>query len=311
MRVLCVGLLVCDIVIKPVTKQTLEQDTSTADVIDITIGGDACNVARGLKQLGLDVSLMSIVGDDYWGKFILEQLSSSGLETKFIKCHTPPTSISAVLVSDSGNRSFVSLKGSCHQLQPDDISDEILKEHEILYVGSAGDLPGFEYEPLRKLLARAKVLGLKTIMDLTGEITSSFLDCIKNSFEYLDAFVPSIREVKGLFSKETAEDCLRCMSSFGVKNSCIKLGDKGSEVLEDGRPIIIKPFPAICIDSTGAGDAFVAGYIAGMASGFSNRECCLIGNYTGGCAVTQIGADAHLGNLNEILRNLELMEEIK
>ena len=196
MRVLCVGLLVCDIVIKPVTKQTLEQDTSTADVIDITIGGDACNVARGLKQLGLDVSLMSIVGDDYWGKFILEQLSSSGLETKFIKCHTPPTSISAVLVSVSGNRSFVSLKGSCHQLQPDDISDEILKEHEILYVGSAGDLPGFEYEPLRKLLARAKVLGLKTIMDLTGEITSSFLDCIKNSFEYLDAFVPSIREVK-------------------------------------------------------------------------------------------------------------------
>lgn len=180
MRVLCVGLTVCDLLVKPVDPAVLKTDTCTADALDIRIGGDACNVAAALREMGVSVSLMSAVGDDFFGRYILECLREKKLGTDLVCIREEETARSAVLISSSGERCFISRKGACHKLRPADVTDKILAEFDILYIGSVGDLPEFEGKGLADLLARAGRLRLKTVLDVTGEVDGGSMKSSQN-----------------------------------------------------------------------------------------------------------------------------------
>lgn len=305
MKVLCVGLMVCDLLVKPVDPKILKMDTCRAEAVDLKIGGDACNVAVNLQQLGISVKLMSAVGDDFFGRYIMESLTRQKLNTDLIHIYEhDETSRSAVLISENGDRCFISRKGACHRLQASGVTNEILKEFDILYIGSIGDLPGFESSGFADLLRRAKRLGLITVADVTGEADRSAMEKLKEAFPYLDVFLPSIREARNMTGATEAEACLKAFEREGIQRACIKMGEKGSGILENGALHIIPAYPADCVDTTGAGDAFAAGFIAGITLGCGDRKCCDIGNYVGSRVVEQIGAYAELENMETIIKQL-------
>ncbi len=304
MKVLCVGLMVCDIVVKPVDTDTFEKDTYTAENIEILVGGDAANVAYNINSLGLEVTLLSAVGSDFFADYILKHLKDNDLSTDYVLRKEGITSKSAVLISDKGERAFISQKGACHNVTCEEVTEEILKSHDILYIGSAGDLPHFEGENLTALLQRARSLGLKTVLDVTGEVDQEWLKENKSALQYLDVFLPSIREAKRISGCKTEKDCLDFFASCGVKTTCIKLGKLGSCVLVNNEVMVIPPYDAKRVDTTGAGDSFVAGFIAGIISGLNETNCCKLGNYTGSITVSDIGAQVKLRPLSEILNKL-------
>ena len=310
MRVLCVGLVVCDLIIKPVKDHFLEFDTACIDTLDINVGGDAYNVAIGLRQLGVEADLFSNVGKDFWANLILDSVKSAGMKASLINEIDISTSRSAVMITEKGDRSFLSFKGACHKLSPSDVTDNLLAEYDVLFIGSIGDLPYFETNQLTDLLMRAKKLGLKTVLDLTGEINGEYMAIFDAAFPYLDVFLPSIREARGLSGREKLEDCFGVFHSKGIKTVCIKLGKDGSAVLNDSVIRHIDSFNVPCVDTTGAGDAFSAGFISGMIRGLNPFDCGLIGNYTGSRAVMQIGANAHLENLDSIVDYLNFKEVV-
>lgn len=304
MRVLCAGLMVCDLLIKPVDSSTLEMDTCTADALDIRIGGDACNVAVNLQEMGVSVSLMSAVGEDFFGRYIVDCLKEKNLSTDLIFTRKEETARSAVLISNAGERCFVSRKGACHKLHPSDVTDKILKGFDILYIGSVGDLPEFEGKRLADLLMRARRLGLKTVLDVSGEVDGAVMNNLKEAFAHLDVFLPSIREARNMAGAAGAEECLKILESEQVRTVCIKMGEEGSGLLKNGKLHVIPPYRADCIDTTGAGDAFVSGFIAGITLGYDPEKCCALGNYVGSKTVEQIGAQVKLEKLETIVENL-------
>lgn len=306
MRVLCVGLTVCDLLVKPVDSTVLELDTCTADALDISIGGDACNVAANLREMGVSVSLMSAVGEDFFGRYIVDCLREKNLGTDLICTGKEETARSAVLISNAGERRFISRKGACHKLRPSDVTDDILREFDILYIGSVGDLPEFEGNGLTGLLARAKRLRLKTILDVTGEVNELTMKNMKEAFTHLDVFLPSIREARNMTGAADAEECLKILESEQVQTVCIKMGEEGSVLLREGKLHRIPPCHANCADTTGAGDAFVSGFIAGITLGYDPEKCCVLGNYAGGKAVEQLGAQVKLEKLETIVQNLTI-----
>lgn len=304
MKVLCVGLMVCDVLVKPVSAEVLKMDTCTAESVDLKVGGDACNVAVNLQGLGADATLLSAVGDDFYGKFILDYLVQKGLDTDQILTRGRETSRTAVLISENGDRCFLSKKGACHQLSPEDVTDAILENFDVLYIGSIGDLPQFDRGNLAGLLARAKRLGLITALDVTGEVDEETLSRMEQAFPYLDLCLPSIREAQNMTGCREPEDCLRALADKKINTVCMKMGAKGSAFLKEGTLSLIPAFPACCVDTTGAGDAFVSGFLAAMTCGGTKELCCRVGNYTGGRAVEHLGAHVELGNIQDIIEKV-------
>lgn len=106
-KILCVGLMVCDLLIKPVTRETLSADSAKAEAIRMLVGGDAFNVASNLSALGTETTLYSAVGEDAFGAFALDYAEKLGVSTQWIKTTDGPTSVTAVLIHPDGERSFV------------------------------------------------------------------------------------------------------------------------------------------------------------------------------------------------------------
>ena len=140
-KILCVGLMVCDLMVKPVTEQVLREDTSQAEMIRMQVGGDAFNVASNLAALGVETALYSAVGRDAFGDFAFGLCREVGCSCAVDSKTDRPTSVTAVLIHPDGERNFVVQKGASQQLREEEISDELLKAYDMIYIGSACGLP--------------------------------------------------------------------------------------------------------------------------------------------------------------------------
>ena len=129
--------MVCDLLIKPVTRETLSADSAKAEAIRMLVGGDAFNVASNLSALGTETTLYSAVGEDAFGAFALDYAEKLGVSTQWIKTTDGPTSVTAVLIHPDGERSFVVQRGASHELKERQISDDLLRKYDLLYIGSA------------------------------------------------------------------------------------------------------------------------------------------------------------------------------
>ncbi len=305
MRILCVGLTVWDISIKPVNERSLEQDTSTAEFIKLNGGGDAYNVAVNLAALGINAALLSKVGEDELGAFLIQSAQESGVDVSLLKRIPLPTSASAVLIRESGERSFISYKGACHALSEKDIPNDVLSCYGLLYVGSAFDLPSLDGDGMARLFARAKKLGLVTALDTTAEPCRSDMATFANVLKNVDLFMPSEREAVALTGECATDKAADIFHTCGPKTVVIKLGARGCLLSKDGGKTILPPYNAKIVDSTGAGDAFVAGFLAALSRGMPLSDCARIGNAAGAVCVSRVGASGTIKSFKELLERIK------
>lgn len=301
MKVLCVGLMVCDIITKPVEKRMLEEDHSKVNCIELRNGGDAFNVACNLVSLGIENCLHSAVGKDAIGTVVLEAAQKAGVSTEQIMIDGETTSASLVMIQKNGERHFLSQNGASQFLTGKKVPDELLQEYDILYIGSAGDLPGMDGENMRRLLERAKKHHMITVMDVTGNPGKEDLQKMKDALPLLDFFMPSDYEAKSLTDMENAEDAAKGLIDLGVKTVVIKRGSNGSMLLSVDRPQGIEYFPAYktnAVDSTGAGDAFVSGFLAAYCRNYPLEKCIEMASLTGADCVKTLGASGNLKNIS-------------
>jgi sugar/nucleoside kinase (ribokinase family) len=109
--VVCVGMTVLDILVRPVDRDIQNRDITKVDEIGYAAGGDAINEATTLARLDIPVQLMSSVGNDMWGDYIIQTGKESGIDmTHVIRCPDLPTTVSIVLIRGDGERNFVCSK---------------------------------------------------------------------------------------------------------------------------------------------------------------------------------------------------------
>ena len=305
MKVLCAGLTVCDLIFRPMSMEVLQRDTSTAQNIKLAGGGDAYNVAMNLAALGEKVELLTKIGVDDLGEYLFQKLKKAGIGVKWCKRVEIPTSASGVFIKEDGERSFLSYKGACHNLNRSDFDPTVLSEFTHLYLGSAFDLPELEGLAMAEVFEMAQRAGVKTILDTTGEPKEEDMKWFSSVLRHTDYFLPSFREAKLLTECEAPEACAKRFLECGAGCVVIKLGEEGSLLLDREGETRIPAFPAKAIDTTGAGDAFVAGFIKGLTEERSNAECAMYGNVLGSLAVEKLGASGHEYKKEEIERRLQ------
>ena len=305
MKVLSVGLFVCDVLVRPVPRDIFDRDTSTVEQISLMGGGDAYNVALNLAALETPVSLVSCVGNDDYGAMLLRPAKEAGVNIDGVSVRQLPTSTSVVLIRPDGERSFLSMKGACHTLSESDISDDALKEHDLLYVGSAFDLPALDGCGLDVLMGRARRMGLTTVLDVTADLNAGHMQMLLPVLPNVTLFIPSYDQICGLTGEKDPELAAKTIHLSGCGNVIIKLGSKGCVLVSGNETHFAPAYPSEAIDTTGAGDAFVAGFIAALARGKVMSESIRYGNAAGSVCVSHVGASGALKGFSQLAEIVE------
>ncbi|HVP19538.1 MAG TPA: carbohydrate kinase family protein [Spirochaetia bacterium] len=307
MDVLCVGQLAADILVRPVDVVDFGVDTRRVQGIDIKNGGDCLNVALGLRKLGSQVGFAGLVGDDQLGDFLAQVIADAGVDGRGLKrTKNARTCSCLVLINSKGGRAFFYYGGANDFFSLDDIDPSLLAEPAIVHVGGAFLLPRFDGEGAAGMFKEARRRGKSTSMDVTWDTTGRWMSVIEPCLPHLDYFMPSIAEAEKIAGTSDPVEIAARMQARGVGTVVIKLGEKGCYVKSGPeKGFSSRAFPTDVVDTTGAGDSFVAGFLTGVLKKWDMRECAAFACAVAAMNIRAVGATAGIPTLEEARRFME------
>lgn len=291
--VIIIGAAIVDLPLRPVSKEVFDVVSYPVDGIFMTIGGDALNEATIITRLGHKVTLMSCIGVDLAGSFILEHCKKNNIDTSFIKQDlNKDTSINIGLVAENGERTFITNRqGSLWKFCLDDLNLENLKGAKILSFASIFNNPLFNNEALVKVFKKAKEGGMIICADMVYPRLNEKLEDIKEALSYVDYFFPNFEEASLMTGETDEEKVADILYNCGVKNVIMKIGKRGCFIRNaEGSQVIGACKGIIPIDTIGAGDNFASGFISALLEGKSIKECAIYANCSAAVSVQYVGA---------------------
>jgi sugar/nucleoside kinase (ribokinase family) len=300
-EILCVGQLVADILVRPVERVDFGIDTQRVELLELRNGGDSLNAAIGLSRLGCRVGFAGRIGADHWGDFLSSVIRDEGIDARGLRRTTEAATCSVVvLINSAGERVFFYHGGANDQFCLEDLDPALLAAASIVHVGGTYLLPRFDGAGAAQLFAAARKQGKRTSMDVTWDTTGRWLATIEPCLPHLSYFLPSVREAREITGRDRPEDMAEFLQDRGVETAVIKLGAQGCYV----KPPAGKGFfsPAIStqvVDTTGAGDSFVAGFLAGVLRGRDLAASARLACAVAALNIRKVGATAGMPTMRE------------
>ena len=308
-KLLAIGNGTVDVLVKPINEIDFEIDAHQLDSLVMSTGGDTMNVTVNMTTLGMDVDMMAKVSDDSFGKTLTNRLEQIGAGTKRIKV-VPGSkgSVTLVVINDQGDRSFYSLNGSINKtIGEDDIDFDCFGEYEFLLYNNAFVLPNLLGKTAERIFKTAKEAGCVTACDVTWDRAGKWLsdEGLGLAMPYIDYFMPSYVEAKAMTGTDNVEEMADKMLAMGVKNVLIKMGEDGCYFKNAEEAFYTGSFVVDAVDTTGAGDAFISGFMTGLLKGMRHAECCKLASAMGSNACTFIGTTTQAPTYEEICAFME------
>jgi len=300
-EVTCLGVLVADLVARPVDHCPEKGKLLPVEEMRLHTGGGAANTAVVLRRLGVSSAVIGRVGTDELGDFVIKSLGREGVDVAGIRRDREKgTGCSMVLTAPDGERSFISTMGANLALSGGDINWEGLQTSRILHLGYAMLLPALSGESAALLLKKARELGLTTSVDTAWDYTGCWWESLAPCLPYTDLLFPSLTEAQMLTGRSEPGEMARVFLEAGVGVVAIKRGEMGSYVCNREVEFHVPPFAVRCVDATGAGDAYVAGFLAGHLQGLTLEETARLANAAGALATTATGATGGVSGMGAI-----------
>ncbi len=236
-------------------------------------GDSAANTMSGLARLGAKSGFLTMMGNDEMGQFFTNEMTRTGVEMLALKSDTPTGRVIAMVTPD-GERTFATCLGASIELSPDDIKPELFDNWDIFYI--EGYLVA-NPDMLRKAISTAKDKGLKIAIDLASynvveESRDFLLELVNN---YVDIVFANEQEALALTGMEP-ENALHYIAER-CEIAVVKIGAKGAYIQRGDEIVTIPPMKADVVDTTGAGDMWAAGFLAGLVKGENLQKCGMMG----------------------------------
>ncbi len=302
-EVVCLGIFVADVVGKPVDEWPDRGKLVLVDRLELHSGGCAANTGIGLAKIGIDTAVMGKVGNDGFGDFMIGAFARHGIDTAgVVRDQEAATSATMVMVHSDGERSFIHYIGANATITEADIDFDLIGRSKVLHIAGALLMPGFDGEPMAKVLRRARSLGVTTCIDTAWDSKGRWMSVLAPCFENVDIAVPSIEEAKMLTGYQEPRDIAQALLDRGVKIVGLKMGEAGCFIKTKDTELTIPVYKVNAIDALGAGDAFVAGFLTGIVKGWDLEKTGRFANAVGAHCVTALGATTGIKSLEETLR---------
>lgn len=283
-RVLVVGDVMTDIVVRP--EGPLVRGSDRKAEIDILPGGSGANQAVWLAHFGIETALVARVGQDDL-QHQRELFEALGILPFLQGDSDRPTGRLVTVVDDDGERSFFTDRGANVNLSADDLPEDcgalVVSGYALFEVGPRA--------AVRTMMAAAQTANIPIIIDPGS---ASFLKAVgADNFrawtEGADLIVPNAEEAEILSGETDAEAQIKALGET-YRLAAIKLRPAGSAAGNaEGVIARVPAEPVEPVDSTGAGDAFLAGFLSARSRGEALEACLQAANAAGGAAVQKVG----------------------
>jgi len=249
----CLGILVADLLARPVDALPPRGKLALVDQMLLNIGGCAANTAIDLAKLGVSTAILGKAGVDGLGDFVVRTLNEGGLDTRGVmRDESASTAATMVLVDSGGERTFIHHVGTNALYRESDVRWDIIKDSKILHVAGALVMPGFDGEPMANVLRHARESGLVTSLDTVWDASGKWIDALRPCLLHTDYFMPSLLEARALTGCIEPHDVARDLRNKGVKVVAIKLGDQGCHVQTEDLDLDVPAYKVEAVDGTGS-----------------------------------------------------------
>ncbi len=296
------------------------------------VGGSPLNIAVGTKRLGLNSALLTAVGSDMVGKFLLNFLKKEGVETSFIPVKDNARTSAVILgIEPPDNFPLVYYRDNCadSKLNIDDVMKAGISNFRLLEVSATA----LNVEPSRSAAffaaEQAVENNVPVLVDLDfradqwhdprayGVTARAFLNYCKIAVgteeEILATMLKDPSQIKIKNQQISApeitgniNESIKAILKTGVETLIVKRGEKGSSVfLKDGTVTDVPGFRVKVVNVLGAGDAFASGFIYGYLKGWEWYKSCRLGNACGAILVTKHGCANFNPTYNEVMSFIE------
>jgi sugar/nucleoside kinase (ribokinase family) len=260
-----------------------------------SLGGNGANTSYALGKLGVPVSLYSAVGADEFGSALRSKLQSAGVDVRLVGTMETATPGTVALVRVDGSRAFIHRPGASRLAgaQPLEFSAAFRNGATHFHLANVFALPAMRPHAAANLRA-ARAAGLTTSLDTGWDAKGEWLDVIGPCLPYTDVFLANEDEARILSGRDDPASAARFFRERGAGAAIVKLGARGCRLIADGFEFRAPAFDVPVADTTGAGDAFAAGFLAALHFGDSPREAARFANAVAALGVQALGGVAGL-----------------
>jgi sugar/nucleoside kinase (ribokinase family) len=289
--VLCCGNIVYDTLVKPVNELHWGRGTTFVESIEYHAGGNGANTSRALAILGIPVRLLGAVGSDEAGRFLLRALQDSGADTTRVTEVSAPTAATVALVNSAGDRKFFHRPGSSCEAFPEpiDFTPELCDRMSHFHLASFFVLPRLRARG-PEMLIRAREAGLTTSFDTNWDPQEGWMATLQPCLPHIDILFMNEDEAHMMTGCSDHTAAANTVMAKGLRTAVMKLSGRGCAIYDNEREIVCAAFDVEAKDTTGAGDCFVAGFLAARQRGASLAEAGQFANAVAAMSVQTIGA---------------------
>lgn len=280
---------------------------STADLPHtLSLGGSAGNTIRAMARMGVPVGYIGKVGRDSTGRFFEAALDNLSI-APYVAYGQNRSGRCLSLVSPDGERTMVTYLGAAIEMEEADITPEMFSGYDCLYV------EGFQvqnHDVILHVVRTAKEAGLEIAIDLASyNVVMENLAFLRGLVEeYIDMVFANEQEAEAFTGETEPVNALEAISKM-CNLAIVKIGTRGALIKCGGEVVHVGIMAAAeRVDTTGAGDFYSAGFLAGLCQGLSLRQCGTIGAIAAGKVIEVVGTTFGEEAWNEIHT---LMERVK
>jgi sugar/nucleoside kinase (ribokinase family) len=276
----------------------------------VVSGGSAANTAAGIASLGVKAGFVGKVKNDETGRLFAHDLKAIDVHYDVAPAEDgPATARSFILVTPDGERTMNTYLGACQNLTPDDVNPDTVRASSIVYLeGYLWDPPAAK-DAFRKAVKIAHEAGNKVALTLSDAFCvdryrDEFLGLMRDGS--LDILFANIHELKSLYGTSDADTALAALREENVLGVVTRSAD-GALVVNrsETRAVAAHPVERV-VDTTGAGDLFAAGFLAGLAQDLDLIDCARLGGLAAAEIISHLGARPQ-ANLRDLARQQGLL----
>ena len=288
---ICIGAALVDSIIRGFDPEPISASGYRAASGSLNVGGEAVNEAITAAKLGLSTGILCGLGCDGAAEMITAALEQYGVRTEYIvRGAEHATPVTTMFVRDDGSRKSITNGAHRYNFHPERYPEAICAGRAIS-VDSLFRAPFDDPAIIAAVLRAAKESGALVFADTKlPNFTKLTLDDIRESLPLIDYIFPNESEAMYYTGETAPQRMAEVFMEYGANGVIVKLGEKGCYMRSKNGEYGLPAHPIHAVDATGAGDNFIAGFIAQKLSGADDAKALTFANACGAICTTAVGA---------------------
>ena len=303
-NIVSMGVHILDVLGRHVSEIPPGQNIALIDEIRITAAGTAAGTAVDMAKLGCKVVAVGAAGDDEMGNVLLGIMNRYGIDTSYMKRKKGvQTSGTMLPIRPNGERPALHVMGTNATFCFEDVPQDVVRNADFVHIGGFYLMPKFDGEDTVKTLKVAREGKAITSMDILGIKQDNMAEKILPTMPYLDYFMPNLEEAQMITGLTDLDELCNFFLNAGAKHVVLKMGARGSLIKDKaGLRLRIPAFKVAVVDTTGCGDAWTGGFIAGLSRGMTIEEAAQLASACGSLVATGLGSDAGIIDFDSTMK---------